>query len=119
MRRCAVQPIPGNYIEHEPWRIPWVVAEIAYEAYAAQNGQDQSLQTIHDRAGFGAIELLSLLTEATPEMVERVLLRSALASKRGRAALIDTLGLRASSDPVEVDIALFDGRVYIASPSEE
>jgi hypothetical protein len=37
------------------------MAEIAYFEYAAQNGRSQSLETLAERGGFGAEELVNLL----------------------------------------------------------
>ncbi len=41
--------------------IPWWLAEIAYEHYTKLFGNQQSLQKIAERGGFGRDELLTLL----------------------------------------------------------
>ena len=41
--------------------IPWWLAEIAYEHYVKSFGNDQSLERIAERGGFGREELLTLL----------------------------------------------------------
>ncbi|MES2289262.1 MAG: hypothetical protein V4530_05940 [Pseudomonadota bacterium] len=38
-------------MQHGPY-IPWSLAELIYEAYAAQYGTDQSLEKLHNRGGF-------------------------------------------------------------------
>jgi hypothetical protein len=42
-------------------RIPWIVAEKAYAAYAARYGQDQSLERLAERGGFCVEEMDELL----------------------------------------------------------
>lgn len=39
-------------MQHGPY-IPWSLAELIYEAYAAQYGRDQSIERMHERGGFG------------------------------------------------------------------
>ncbi|HEY4547814.1 MAG TPA: hypothetical protein VIG90_15530 [Pedomonas sp.] len=38
-------------MQHGPY-IPWSLAEIIYEAYAAQYGTEQSIEKLHNRGGF-------------------------------------------------------------------
>ncbi len=41
--------------------IPWWLPEIAYEHYVKRWGNDQSLERLAERGGFGRTELVSLL----------------------------------------------------------
>lgn len=43
--------------------LPWLVAELAYEAYAKKYGKSQSLERIAERGGFGEYELDELYPE--------------------------------------------------------
>lgn len=57
--------------------IPWAVAEIAYAQYVAWFGGTQSLERLAERGGFGADELLMLLSgvygrEGVKQLVARV-----------------------------------------------
>ena len=65
-------PIQGgwNKAEHRNERastIPWWLAEIAYAEYAYRHGNEQSLQRLADRSGFGRDELLELMKGALSE----------------------------------------------------
>ena len=42
-------------------QIPWWLAEIAYKEYQKQCGNDQTLERLAERHGFGRQELLKLL----------------------------------------------------------
>ena len=42
-------------------QIPWWLAEIAYEHYVRSFGDQQSLERLAERGGFGRRELLTLL----------------------------------------------------------
>ena len=53
----------GRYFE-PPTRVPWWLAEIAYAAYSARYGDDQSLEELAERGGFGRKELVSLIQQA-------------------------------------------------------
>lgn len=46
---------------NEPSTIPWWLAEVAYEYYAAKFGTQQSLERLAERGGFGREELVGLL----------------------------------------------------------
>ena len=37
--------------------VPWAVAELAYAAYSARYGRDQSLERLAERGGFGHEEM--------------------------------------------------------------
>ena len=55
---------PFNIQGHHPEKrstIPWWLAEIAFEEYSKRYGNGQSLQTLHDRHGFGRRELVALI----------------------------------------------------------
>ena len=51
----------GALIHIQPCTIPRWLAEVAYEVYAERFGDDQSLDRIAERGGFGRMELLQLL----------------------------------------------------------
>lgn len=70
--RCAeCSQTNGNHYHHcsklKPFpiqqggTIPWWLAEEAYEHYSKLFGEDQSLQRLAERGGFGTQELLTLL----------------------------------------------------------
>jgi hypothetical protein len=46
--------------------IPWWLAEEAYKVYSAHFGNDQSLERLAERGGFGREELLWLLRDEIP-----------------------------------------------------
>lgn len=55
-------PIQGNGSRRRPGfepagTVPWAVAELAYEAYAARYGRGQSLARMAERGGFGHGEM--------------------------------------------------------------
>lgn len=57
-------PIQGgwdreNHKEIKPFKIPWWLAEIAYDDYSRQYGTDQSLERMYERGGFGPWELVT------------------------------------------------------------
>lgn len=43
--------------------VPTPIAEMAYAEYARQYGTDQSFERLHQRGGFGVIELMTLLCQ--------------------------------------------------------
>lgn len=43
--------------------IPWWLAEVAYEYYAAKYGTQQSLERLAERGGFGRDELVGLIRQ--------------------------------------------------------
>ena len=47
---------------NKSFTVPWSVAEEAYKVYAARYGTQQSLDRLAERGGFGARELLWLLS---------------------------------------------------------
>jgi hypothetical protein len=47
-------------------QVPWYVAEKAYEYYSQLYGNDQSLERLSQRGGFGWDELVSLLRRERP-----------------------------------------------------
>jgi hypothetical protein len=49
----TMDPYPKPY----PAQIPWSVAELAYSQYTAKFGNDQSLERLAERGGFGPAEL--------------------------------------------------------------
>ena len=52
-----------------PDEIPWADAEIAYRAYSAMNGTQQSLERLAERKGFGWTEYLALRATASAGVV--------------------------------------------------
>ena len=54
-------PIQANSIEEPTSKIPWWLAEIAYEYYASQFGRNQTLERLAERGGFGREELVGLI----------------------------------------------------------
>lgn len=61
-------PIQGGWDAEErrytkASRIPWWLAEIAYAEYCYRHGNDQSLEQLAERHGFGRDEFLDLLKE--------------------------------------------------------
>lgn len=59
-------------MQHGPY-IPWPLAEVIYEAYAAQYGTDQSIEKMHDRGGFSWREveiIFSGLARSKPKKLE-------------------------------------------------
>ena len=44
-----------------PLTVPWHIAEEAYKEYKAQFGDQQSLERLRERGGFGWIEIIYLL----------------------------------------------------------
>lgn len=54
-------PIQADYPFKPSTKIPWWLAEIAYEYYASRYGKQQSLERLAERGGFGREELLMLL----------------------------------------------------------
>jgi hypothetical protein len=56
----------GAIIRPARCTIPWWLAEEAYKVYAKKYGNDQSLERIAERGGFGREELLWLLRGAPP-----------------------------------------------------
>ncbi len=58
--RGAMEHIP-------PTVIPWEAARIAYAAYAKRYGNDQSLERLAERGGFGRDEFLKLLSLAADD----------------------------------------------------
>lgn len=54
-------PIQSEQGERNGLRIPWSVAEVAYEEYCRRYGNRQTLERLAKRGGFGRGELLDLL----------------------------------------------------------
>ena len=56
-------PIQAEYSPKQlpATEIPWWLAEVAYEEYVEKFGNDQSLERLAERGGFGRYELLTLL----------------------------------------------------------
>lgn len=59
---CRRFPIQGHGSPRRPGfeaagTVPWAVAELAYEAYAARYGRAQSLERMAERGGFGHGEM--------------------------------------------------------------
>ncbi len=60
LMRCPtvpLQPVAGRCVVPEP------IARMAYDEYARHYGTDQSFEHLHERGGFGTIELMHLLCE--------------------------------------------------------
>lgn len=55
---------------HEPG-VPIRIAEIAYAEYERQYGSSQSFERLHERGGFGTIELMHLLCQRIVFVEER------------------------------------------------
>ena len=51
---------PGGYRDQPYGTVPWPVAELAYAAYSARHGHDQSLDRLAERGGFGHGEMDAL-----------------------------------------------------------
>lgn len=61
------RPFPIQRDGMEPaTTIPWWLAEIAYREYSKRFGNQQSLERLHDRGGFGRAELVALLRGDNP-----------------------------------------------------
>lgn len=43
--------------------IPEGIARLAYDEYAARYGTDQSFERLHERGGFGVLEIVTLLAD--------------------------------------------------------
>lgn len=58
-------PLECAPIQHERATrvVPLDISREAYKEYAAQYGTSQSLERLHERGGFGAVELAVLLYE--------------------------------------------------------
>ena len=54
----------GEMELHHACTIPWWLAEEAYSFYSSKFGQDQSLETLAKRGGFGRDELLMFLRKS-------------------------------------------------------
>lgn len=48
------------------FEVPWDVHVRAWQTYAALGHGDQSAERIHERGGFGALEMVLLLAERDP-----------------------------------------------------
>lgn len=55
---------PDHLLRYFPAKIPWELAERAYESYARKHGRGQSLERLNERGGFSFSELLD---EGIPE----------------------------------------------------
>lgn len=64
-KRVPVQRLHGR--DSQALTIPEPIARLAYEEYAAQFGRSQSFERLHERGGFGTMELICLLAD----LVER------------------------------------------------
>jgi hypothetical protein len=61
-------------MQHGPY-IPWPLAEVIYEAYAAQYGTSQSIERMHDRGGFSWREvevIFSGLARRNPKLLDNL-----------------------------------------------
>lgn len=61
-------------MQHGPY-IPWSLAEVIYEAYALQYGEEQSLLKLHKRGGFSWREvevIFSGLAKDKPTKLEQL-----------------------------------------------
>ncbi len=58
-------PIQRSGREKPESTIPWWLAEMAYDYYAAKFGTSQSLERLAERGGFGRNELLGLIRRTT------------------------------------------------------
>lgn len=57
-------PLQHDHSPHgERFRIPWRIAEKAYEIYSKRYGNSQSLDTIARRGGFSVLEIIMLLSD--------------------------------------------------------
>ena len=59
-------PIQGETPKQQKTYIPWWLAEIAYEYYSERFGNDQSLERIAERGGFGRRELVWFIRKELP-----------------------------------------------------
>lgn len=53
--------IQGEFREYASCTIPWWLAEIAYEEYVRRFSNNQTLERISERGGFGREELVDLI----------------------------------------------------------
>ena len=60
-------PLQVKIKKTEPQTIPEELARLAYEQYSYLFGTDQSFERIHERGGFGYVEVICLLAD----LVER------------------------------------------------
>lgn len=51
----------GQMIYAKESHIPWWLAEIAYEYYSSRYGNQQSLERLSERGGFGRFELVEFI----------------------------------------------------------
>lgn len=72
-----------------PFRIPWSVAEIAYGAYAAKYGREQSLERLAERGGFYWGEMDDLHPEWRDEVSEIVALRQRAQAAESRSSALE------------------------------
>lgn len=66
-KRARVQgdrSIPVGQPGHGPGTIAWTEHELAWSAYAARYGRDQSAERMNERGGFGYLELERYLGRA-------------------------------------------------------
>lgn len=66
-KRARVQGnsnIPFGHPGHGPGTIAWTEHELAWSAYAARYGRDQTAERIHERSGFCYLELTDYLGRA-------------------------------------------------------
>lgn len=56
-------PLQVKIKKNEPVTIPEELARLAYEQYSYLFGNDQSFERIHERGGFGYIEVICLLAD--------------------------------------------------------
>lgn len=58
-------------MQHGPY-IPWSLAELIYEAYAALYGTDQSIEKMHARGGFSWREVEVIFSELARDRPARL-----------------------------------------------
>lgn len=78
-KACRMFPIQSQHgAEPHPLSIPWAIAELAYSAYAAYYGRNQSLECLAERGGFSPCEMDLLLPGWRGRCDENEKLREAL-----------------------------------------
>ena len=91
-----------SYQKTQYTRIPWSVAEKAYEVYAAQYGRGQSLERLAERGGFGNNEMDTFYPTWREEVDELLMLRKIAAESQKEATLclnaLDELSIAISGE---------------------
>lgn len=62
----------GSLIRDKPCTIPWWLAEVAYYVYQKLYKNNQSLERLAERGGFGREELIWLLSQVNMEELNKV-----------------------------------------------